>query len=123
MNSVNQVEKRKELENQPQYIAPRVDITETKNGYTLEAEMPGVNKQGLELLLDNDELTILGHRESLACGDLIHRETTPQPFRRIFALDPAIDSGKITAQMDQGVLVLQLPKAERLKPRKIPVTD
>jgi len=123
MNSLNQVEKRKEPENQSQYIAPRVDIIETKNGYTLEAEMPGVNKQGLELLLDNDELTIIGHREFPSCGDLIHRETTPRPFRRVFALDPAIDSAKITAQMDQGVLVLQLPKAERLKPRKIPVTE
>ena len=44
-------------------------------------------------------------------------------YRRVFELDPAIDSSKISAKMEQGVLTLTLPKSERIKPRKITVSD
>jgi len=43
-------------------------------------------------------------------------------FRRVFELDPALDTARIKARMDQGVLTLDLPKAERVKPRRIEVT-
>ena len=46
-----------------QFITPNVDISETKNGYVLKAEMPGVSKSGLEVTLEGQELTIVGHRE------------------------------------------------------------
>jgi HSP20 family protein len=55
--------------------------------------------------------------------ELIYRESTPAIYRRKFELDPAIDTTKVTAKMEQGVLLLTLPKAERVKPRKIQVTD
>lgn len=47
----------------------------------------------------------------------------PADFRRVFELNPAIVTAKITAKLDQGVLTLTLPKAERVKPRKITVGD
>ena len=106
------------------YVTPRVDITETREGYELRAEMPGVDKTALELVLDGNELTILGRRpappEKL---QLIYRESTPLDYMRKFELDPAIDTSKVKANMDQGVLRLQLPKAEEVKPRRIAVTD
>jgi len=106
------------------YVTPNVDITESKDGYLLEAEMPGVNKEGLELLLEGNELTIVGHRQTDAIdGQLLYRESSPTDYRRIFALDPTIDSGKISAHFEQGILKLTLPKAERVKPRKITVAD
>ena len=47
-----------------EFISPKIDICETKDGYVLEAEMPGVNKDGLEITLENNELTIIGRRSS-----------------------------------------------------------
>lgn len=105
-----------------QFLAPEVNIFETKDGYVLEAEMPGVNKEGLEITLENNELTLVGHRrlEPLA-GEPLFRESRGADYRRVFQIDPAIDSGKISARMEQGILTLTLPKSEGVKPRKIVV--
>ena len=106
------------------YVTPNVDITESKDGYLLEAEMPGVNKEGLELLLEGNELTIVGHRRAdVVDSQLLYRESSPTDYRRVFVLDPAIDTGKISAQIEQGILKLTLPKAEKVKPRMIKVAD
>jgi HSP20 family protein len=107
-----------------EYVLPEVNIFEEKDGYTLEAEMPGVNKDGLEVLLEGNELTIVGHRQSVkAEGKLVFRESQSADFRRVFELDPAIDTSRIVAKMNQGVLTLTLPKSEKVKPRKIAVND
>jgi HSP20 family protein len=53
----------------------------------------------------------------------VYRETRGFDYRRAFEIDPSIDTAKITAKIDQGVLTLTLPKAESVKPRKITVTD
>lgn len=103
------------------YVAPDVNIYETESGYVLEAEMPGVSKEHLEVSLEGNSLTILGHRHDEAPAQFLYRESKPADFRRVFELDPAIDSAKIRAQMDQGVLTLELPKTEAVKPRKIAV--
>jgi HSP20 family protein len=106
------------------YLSPRVDIIETKDSYLLEAEMPGVTKEGLEILLENNELTIIGRRPSEKVeAELVYRESTPRDFRRVFVLDPTIDTGKIEAKLEDGVLNLKLPKAEQLTPRRIKVND
>jgi HSP20 family protein len=105
-----------------EYVLPEVNIIEEKDGYTLEAEMPGVNKDGLEVLLEGNELTIVGHRQhSPIVGEVIFRESQTTDFRRVFELDPAIDTSRIVAKMNQGVLTLNLPKSEKVKPRKIAV--
>ena len=127
MKAMMNVEKRPEAvavaENRT-YITPAVDVAETKDAYVLEAEMPGVDKQGLEVLLEGNELTIVGHRSTQAPqGDVVYRESKPADFRRVFELDPAINAAKIDAKVDQGVLTLTLPKSEQVKPRKIVVTD
>jgi len=107
-----------------EYVAPQVNIFENKDGYVLEAEMPGVNKQGLEITLEDNEITIVGHRNTEPpSGQLLFRERHLADFRRVFELDPAIDRTKIFARMDQGVLTLALPKSEKVKPRKIRVDD
>jgi len=107
---------------QVQYVAPEVNIFETKDGYVLEAEMPGVSKRGLEISLEGNEITITGHRHvEEPGGEVLFRESRMADFRRVFELDPAIDTSKIAAKMDQGVLTLTLPKSERVKPRKIAV--
>ena len=106
------------------YLAPEVNIFETKDAYVLEAEMPGVSKDGLEITLEGSVLTLVGHRsDQTPTGEAVYRESRPVDYRRVFELDPAIDADKINARVDQGVLTLTLPKAERVKPRKIAVTE
>jgi len=106
-----------------EFVSPEVNIFETKDGYVLEAEMPGVSKDGLEITLENNELTIVGHRnQENVPGEPLFRERTGASFRRVFELDPAVDTGKVSAKMEQGVLTLTLPKSERVKPRKITVS-
>lgn len=105
------------------FITPVVDIYESKDGYVVEAEMPGVSKEGLEITLEGNELTITGHRKLPELeGETLFRESSGFDYRRMFELDPAIDTGKISAKMEQGFLTLTLPKSERVKPRKIAVS-
>jgi len=105
-----------------QYVTPEVDIFETKDGYVLESEMPGVSKDGLEVTLEGTEMTITGHRTNEATSATpLFQERTAVDYRRVFELDPAIDTAKINAKMEQGVLRLTLPKSERVKPRKIKI--
>jgi HSP20 family protein len=106
-----------------EFISPEVNIFETKEEYVLEAEMPGVTKDGLEITLEGTELTLTGHRTTEPLpGQPLFRETRAADFRRAFELDPAIDSARITARMDQGILTLTLPRLEKAKPRKITVS-
>jgi len=114
----------KERVNQDRFLTPEVDIYENKDEYVLEADMPGVTKEGLELTLDEQVLTIIGHRSHEAVqGNPLYRESQPYDFRRVFELNPAIDAGKINAKMDQGILVVRMPKAEKVKPRKITIGE
>lgn len=104
------------------YVAPNVNIFETPEGYTLQAEMPGVGKDGLEITLEGTEITIVGRRTpETTAGEALFRERATADYRRVFELDPAIDTSKVSARIEQGILTVTLPKSERVKPRKITV--
>ena len=104
--------------------SPPVDIYETKDAYILCAEMPGVRKDGLEVTVEGSTLTMIGRRsEPTRDGAILHRESNAADYRRVFELDPMIDTGKIRARVEQGVVTVELPKAERVKPRKIKISD
>ncbi len=122
MKATLQKEPRVTNERPTEFVSPEVNIFETRDGYVLEAEMPGVNKEGLEITLEGNEMTLVGHRrtQNLA-GEPLFRESHSADYRRVFELDPASDTGKIAARIDQGVLTLTLPKSEKVKPRKISV--
>jgi HSP20 family protein len=106
-----------------QFVAPPASVMEAGDGYTLEVEIPGVNKDGLDISVENNELTIIGRRSlPVVEGTLIHRESRSENFRRTFELDPSIDANKISARIEQGLATLTLPKVEHVKPRKITVS-
>jgi HSP20 family protein len=106
-----------------QFVAPPASVIEAGDGYTLEVEMPGVTKDGLDISVENNELRIIGRRSlPVVEGTLIHHESRPENFRRTFELDPSIDANKISARIEQGLATLTLPKAEHVKPRKIAVS-
>jgi HSP20 family protein len=105
------------------FITPAASISETADGYTLELEMPGVNKEGLDISIESNELSITGRRSQPKIeGTLLHRVSRSQNYRRTFEIDPSIDMAKISARIANGVVTLNLPKAEEVKPRKITIS-
>ena len=123
MNTLTRETRESDRAQAEQFITPPASVTEIADGYVLEIEMPGVKKDGLDISIENNELTIVGRRSLPALeGMLIHRESRPENFRRAFELDPSIDGDKISAKIDQGLVTLILPKAEHVKPRTIVVS-
>jgi HSP20 family protein len=125
MNTVTQKEDRaarvQPVQQERTFALPNVNVIETKDGYILEAEMPGVAKEGLDVSVEENLLTITGRRQAEPSANVVHRESNPVDYRRVFELDPTIDTAKINAQIEQGILTLNLPKAEKVKPRRITV--
>ena len=123
MNTLTRENRDSDRAQAEQFVAPPASVIEGGDGYTLEVEMPGVNKDGLDVSVENNELTITGRRSFPAVeGTLIHHESRPENFRRTFELDPSIDANKIGAKIDHGLVTLTLPKAEHVKPRRITVS-
>jgi HSP20 family protein len=123
MNTLTKETRESDRSQAEQFVTPPSSVTEIADGYTLEIEMPGVKKGGLEISVEDNELTIVGRRSLPELeGTLIHRESHPENFRRVFEIDPSIDAEKISAKIDHGLVTLTLPKAEHVKPRKITVS-
>ena len=123
MNTLTREVRESDRAHAEQFTTPPASVTEIGDGYMLEIEMPGVKKDGFEISVENNELTITGRRSLPAVeGTLIHRESRPENFRRVFELDPSIDANKISAKIEQGLVILTLPTAEHVKPRKITVS-
>src|SRR5215475_6616948 len=117
MNTLTRETRESDRVQAEQFVTPPAGVTEIGDGYMLEIEMPGVKKNGLEISVENNELTIIGRRSLPAVeGTLIHRESQPEDFRRVFELDPSIEADKISAKIDQGLATLTLPKTEHVKP-------
>jgi HSP20 family protein len=111
------------VETEREYIRPAVDIFETTDGYVLEAELPGVNKDGLSVSVEGNFLTVEGRRAGAAPASVepLYRESRSGDFYRVFQLDPAIDTGKVSAKIEQGILTVTLPRSEAGRPRAIAV--
>ena len=106
------------------FYTPPTNIREEKDAYVLEVEMPGVGKQGLDVTVEGNDLVIIGRRSDPPLqGTPVLRESKSVVYRRAFELDPSIDTTKMVAKIDQGILKLTMPKTEQVKPRKIEVTD
>jgi HSP20 family protein len=109
--------------NRVRFVTPRVDLHQDGEGFTLEVEMPGVAKEGVEVSVEDGKLTLVGHRAAgEAPGRVVYTETEGASYRRVFDLDPSIDPEKIAATIEQGLLSVRLHKAEAAKPRKIQVS-
>jgi HSP20 family protein len=106
------------------YLAPLANIVETTDGYVIQAELPGVDKTGVSVTVENGELTIVGTRAPRESeGQPLYREQRQKDYRRKFEIDSSIDASRITAKIEQGLLTLTLPKSESVKPRTIAVGD
>ena len=98
----------------------RIDVHETDESYLVTAEVPGVAKDDLDLTITADALTIAGEKKQVeeAKG---HVERTFGRFERTVQLPLAVDPDASTAELDQGLLRLTLPKADTVRPRKLEI--
>lgn len=102
---------------------PALNAWEDKEGFYVEAEVPGLTLEDLEIFVKGNELTITGERKvpNLAEGHVHRRERGEGKFARGLRLPTDVDADKVQARLRDGVLTLMLPKAENAKPRKIEV--
>lgn len=106
----------------PTYL-PRTDIYERKDAIVVVTEMPGVSRDGVDVDLDRNELTITGHVDetSIEGHELSYAEYEVGDYQRQFQISGAIDADRIDARMKNGVLHVTLPKSKKAQPRKIGV--
>jgi HSP20 family molecular chaperone IbpA len=131
---VNEMTEKKEVTNQESKavqqseterpILPAVDIFEDSTGITLQADMPGVSKERLDIQIDNDALSIEGKADiPMPPGmEAIHADIRSTRYQRSFSLSRELDGDKVEASLKDGVLTLRIPKRERYQPRKIEVS-
>lgn len=111
-----------EVTRQPdRYALPAVDIYEEEDRLVVLADLPGVEKDGLSVQVEQGILTIEGRTRRDTPGNLLRREFTLVSFFRQFRITEAIDPQQIRAALKNGVLRLDLHKAEKARPRQIPV--
>jgi HSP20 family protein len=104
---------------------PPVDIQETEEGYRLQAELPGLTKEDIDITLENNVLRLSGERkfERDVKKESFHRvERTYGTFSRAFSLPQQVNAEGVQAGFENGVLTILVPKAEQAKPRKISIS-
>lgn len=118
-----EVEKRQESTIPSRDFLPVTDIFETDQALTVVLEMPGVNKESVEVGVENDVLTINGQIDFSKYEGLqpLYIEYNIGNYSRSFQISSKIDQDGIKAELKDGVMTLVLPKAEKAKPRRISV--
>ena len=117
-----QIVKREVTRHPEAFVTPLTDIYEEENGLHVVVDLPGVEKSGLKLAVENDILTIEGHvNASNSDTNYLIREFEPTNYFRQFELSESVNREKINAELKNGVLSIFLPRAEALKPRTIDV--
>lgn len=104
-------------------LTPPVDVVEDAGGITLYADLPGVNRDRLNLQVEADTLTIEAEADLNMPGGLTssHTEVGLARFRRVFTLSKELDTERVSAELNQGVLTLRIPKAQHAQARRIEV--
>jgi HSP20 family molecular chaperone IbpA len=102
---------------------PPIDIHEGPEGLVLEADLPGVSEGQVTIQLEDNVLSLLAKADAPAPegARVLHEEYRPGDYYRSFILSDEVERSKITAEFHHGVLRLTLPKAERVKTRRIEI--
>jgi HSP20 family protein len=124
-----QVQEKREVERQQEATIPAraflppTDIFESDDVLTIVMEMPGVDREGVDVNVENGVLRVEGRLDFSKYEGMqpVYTEYNIGHYRRSFSLSSKIDQDRISAQMQDGVLTLLLPKAEEAKPRRISV--
>jgi HSP20 family protein len=101
-------------------FTPVADVEETADGYTVEIELPGVQRNDLDVEIAGRRLTVTGERKDRErVGILRRRERTVGRFHYEVSLPGGVDDASAEARLDDGVLTIRVPKAEHDRPRRI----
>tara|TARA_B100001105_G_C22162986_1_gene345210 strand:- start:127 stop:618 length:492 start_codon:yes stop_codon:yes gene_type:complete len=105
---------------------PKVDVTETKNEFSISAELPGIDDKDIDVTLDDGTLTLKGEKKvekEDKQGEFYSRERSYGSFQRTFKVPETIDQNKINASFNKGILTVKLPKTleSRKEVKKIPI--
>lgn len=106
---------------------PPVNVSESDDSVTIEAELPGLDAGGLDISVTGDELTLKGARPAVANGESqervtwLRRERGSGEFERRVALPVAIDASRVEAHLVDGILTVTCPKSPQCQPRKVEV--
>jgi HSP20 family protein len=96
---------------------PPSDIYETESGYVIAMDLPGINRDGLEIDIDENRLIVKGTR---SVEEPTHRSERPRgKFLRTFSIPGSIDQGEIGAEYKDGVLHIRLPKRQEQKAQRV----
>lgn len=109
---------------QPRHVyIPALDIYESEQGLVLEADLPGVRPEDLEIRVEDNVLHLYGKVTWPIGPDarLVHEEVRAEDFYRSFILSEEVETEQITADFSNAVLKLTLPRAPKARPRKIEV--
>jgi HSP20 family protein len=125
-----QVQKKREVEKPEEttvparFYQPNTDIFEDEGSLTLVMEMPGVLKDNVDITIEKNVLDVEGKIDFSKYEDLepVYTEYNVGHYKRSFSLSSKIDQSKISADMNDGLLTLVLPKAEEAKPRTISIS-
>ena len=103
-------------------LVPACSITEDGGVVAVKLEMPGVAKEGLEVRIEGNSLSVEGRRDRAeAEGTFLVRERRRGDFSKSFTLDETVDREKIEAELNDGILNLRLHIKEAAKPRRIAI--
>jgi len=103
---------------------PAVDLYEKDDHFVIKAELPGVNKKDIAIDLKDRVLTLSGersHENEVKEENYYRRERSYGKFQRAFTLPADVDSDKINAEFNDGILQIEIPKPEGQKPRKVTI--
>ncbi|MBX7212818.1 MAG: Hsp20/alpha crystallin family protein [Thermoflexales bacterium] len=106
--------------------APALDVLENENGYVVKAALPGWKPENVDVSIENGVVTLKGEvKDNEAApqeGNRYHfREIRHNAFQRVLSLPTEIQSDKATAEFENGVLTLSVPKAEVVKPKTVKI--
>ncbi|HOL38290.1 MAG: Hsp20/alpha crystallin family protein [Proteobacteria bacterium] len=104
-------------------LLPSVNVIEDAAGITLYADMPGVPKDRVTLRVEDDQLSIEGEMQLALPPDMqpLHAEVQRARYHRAFTLSKELDADQVSAEMNQGVLRVRIPKAAHAQPRRVQV--
>ena len=105
---------------------PAIDLFEKKDAYVVRADLPGVERDGIEITFEKNILTISGQKPAMVEGRdeeirVFAAERVSGGFSRSLRMPDYIDGEKISAEYTNGLLTITIPKAELAQPRKIEV--
>ena len=99
---------------------PASDIYETDSGYMIAMDLPGIDREALEIDIDDNRLVVKGTRAVAESRQ--HRTERPKgKFLRTYSVPASVDQGKIAAEYKDGVLQISLPKRTEQKPKRIDI--